>query len=490
MTIPNPFSDDSIVLGSTAPPFPFPTFRLDSAAQKHHAVIWGLTGSGKSRLLQSIFIQHLNKRHGVGMIEPHHDLSFDTLCYLLHKGFFKNQDSYDRLIYLDWGNDSFVPFNILADDGRTPPHSRALNCLEAMIRVWPELEQAPLFQTLFLSSLMALIANDLPITFLYQLLADSTFRKQCLERVTDPLVHQTFGSFEKLGRDQTEAAGSTLRRAFLLSFSPLARMTLGQPENWLNFRKIMDQGKSIIINLGNVNDHETRRLIGAMILVQIEQAALSRTDLQPSQRTPFTLLIDEWPSFAAQASTIATVLSQTRKFNLRLYLSGQSLSQVSSDRLTGALENCRLAISFGLGRDSAAIESRHIGKADPFLVKEEALTMTQHAQYMPVGEQFESWTQELQNLSPRLAYVKLHDRPAAKIKTLSVPDVQVDPGELAEVLGEYKRRYQRTQAEAEQAIAGISEKVSAQPNGQQTRPPAYTILFQQPNSSANNRPSN
>lgn len=394
-------SSEDIILGSTAPPFPFPQYRLNKKAQECHATVWGRTGSGKSKLLQAVFLQQLNKRHGVGLIEPHHDLSFDTLCYLVSKGFFKAEDSFDRLLYLDWGNGGFIPFNILAEDGRSDPHSRALNALEAMLRVWPELHDAPLFQTLFLSSLMALIANKLPITFLYQLLADTDFRNQCLQRVDDPLVHQSFDSFVKLGREQTQAAGSTLRRAFLLSFSPLARLTLGQPENWLNFRQIMDSGKSIIINLGNINDHETRKLLGAMLMVQLEQAALSRTDIPPSQRVPFTLLVDEWPSFAAQGETIGTILSQTRKFNLRLWLAAQSLSQVSSGRLTGALENCRLTVVFGLGRDSAEIQAKHIGKADPLVIKEEALTLTQHNQFLGIGEQFEQWTSELQNLSPR-----------------------------------------------------------------------------------------
>src|SRR5207248_8427597 len=104
--------------------------------------------------------------------------------------------------------------------------------------------------------------------------------------VDDPLIHQSFESFERLGREQTQAAGSLLRRAFLLSFSPLARMTLGAPENWLNFRKIMDEGRSVIINLGNVGDNETRKLLGALLMVQIEQAALSRTDIAPADREP------------------------------------------------------------------------------------------------------------------------------------------------------------------------------------------------------------
>src|SRR6185312_5362935 len=127
--------------------------------------------------------------------------------------------------------------------------------------------------------------------------------------------------------------------------------------------------------------------------------------------------------------TIATILSQTRKFNLRLYLAAQSLVQIDSPRLTGALENCRLLIAFGLGRDSAAIQARHIGRIDPYLIKEAGLTDTQHAQYLSLGEQFEGWTSALQALSPRQAYVKRHNQPAVKITTLTVPQPAVDARE-------------------------------------------------------------
>src|ERR1700688_3457682 len=103
MTMRWPGAED-ITLGTTAPPFPMPQLRLSPADQDHHATIWGRTGSGKSKLLQSIFLQHLNKGHGVGLIEPHHDLSFDTLSYLVAHDYFKDERAYERLVYLDWGN--------------------------------------------------------------------------------------------------------------------------------------------------------------------------------------------------------------------------------------------------------------------------------------------------------------------------------------------------------------------------------------------------
>ena len=465
----------AIVLGSTAPPLPFPRLWLNRADQAHHATIWGRTGSGKSKLLQSVFLQHFRQGHGVGLIEPHHDLSFDCLASLVASGFFRKQGAYDQLVYLDWGNGDYVPFNVLA--GRGTPQTVALNALEAMLRVWPELVDAPLFQTLFLSSMIVLIENRLPITFLYRLLSELSFRRRCLARVQNPLVQQSFASFERLGRDQVQAAGSTLRRAFLLSFSPDAQFSLGQPENWLDFRQIMDAGKGLIINLGNINDAETKKLLGALLMVQLEQAALGRSNLLPQDRRPFTLLVDEWSAFAAHEGTIETILSQARKYKLSLYLAAQSLAQVGSKRLSGALENCRISIVFGVGRDSAEIEAKHLGQADAFALKEAALTETQHALYQSTVEQFEAWTQELQHLSPRLAYVKLHDRPARKIRTLAVPESRPDPSELAEVLAEYRRRTQRTESEARMAVATLEDAVIG------TLEPArssYTSLFAGP----------
>ncbi len=472
-----------IVLGSIEPSMPIvrlPHFKLTPEDQKLHATIWGTTGSGKSRLLQSIFLQHLNQGHGVGLVEPHFDLSFDTLNFLTREGFFKNPDAFERLVYIDWGNDSYVPFNVLIPESpNSSPSTVARLVLDAMLRVWPELAEAPLFQTLFLSSIAVLVANGLPITFLYQVLVDAQFRSRCLQKVSDPLIHQTFAWFDALGRDQAQAAGSTLRRAFLLSFSPYTRLTLGQPDNWLNFRQLMDERKSFIINLGNVSDPEARLLIGALLLVRIEQAALSRADTLPSQRTPFTLLVDEWPSFAAQEKTIGHILSQCRKFNLRLYLSAQSLSQVGSTRLTGALENCKLTIAFGLGRDSAEIQAKHIGRADPFAVKEASLSQTQHSQYLSIAEQFETWTAELQNLDARIAYVKLHNKPPVKIRTLTVPSEPADQQELDGVLARYRALYQRSAADAEKLIGALGAPPPPPPssNGAGQAGPAYTRAF-------------
>jgi energy-coupling factor transporter ATP-binding protein EcfA2 len=466
-----------IVLGIAASANQDALVRLTPGDQQYHGMIWGRTGSGKSRLLQSIFLQHLSKDHAVCLIEPHQDLSLDTLNYLIDRRYFERSDAFDRLLYVDFSSEWVAPFNVLS--ANLSPKTIALHTLDAMLRVWPELRRAPTFQTLLLASVTVLVENRLPLTALHHLLSDSNFRQQCLASITDPLLLDTFARFGKIS-GQTQEAGSALRRAFLLSFSDVTGLALSQPENLLSMRQLMDSGRSLIVNLGSIGDPETRRLIGALLLVQIEQAALSRADAPHTMRRPWTVLLDEWPSFMSADEAIGTMLAQTRKFGLRLYLAAQATGQIGSDRLQAAMENCRLTIAFGLGRDSATQQSKQIATLDPFLYREDPVNM--RPRRVSTSEQFELLTQELQHLTPQEAYVKLDTHPAIKMRSLSVRDPHVTSRQLDAVLASYRHRYQRPKADAE-GLAAASLARFGPPVSSRSRTP-FTLFEQDSQASA------
>jgi hypothetical protein len=443
----------------------------------------GKTGSGKSKLLQWMMQSYIRhslagtgrpggySSHGATVLEPHHDLSFDILTHLVASGFYRRPDAYERVVYLDFGNDHFVPFNVLAGGG--DPHIKASLVLDAMFRIYPELEAAPTFTELFESGVVALIENRLPLTALHRLYTDRAFRRRCLKKVDhDEAVSQTFAHFEGLGRDRAQEAGSTIRRAFQLVFNPTARLSLGQPDNRLPFRRWMDEGRFVILNLGGVRDGLSRKILGAMLMVQLEQAALSRTDLPPQDRVQHTVMVDEWPTFAATEESLGHILSQARKFGLNIYLVCQSLSQISNTRLSGAFENCKLGVFFSLGHDSAEASSRRIGDFDPHTIKQSveggAFTLTgakegdghsptSHDQYMPIPEQVQVWMNELKGLSSRHCYVKIDGAKAVKIRTPLVPSPLVDTGELEAVLRTYREKYQRSRTEAEKQAADVAQ---------------------------------
>src|SRR5688572_25232737 len=74
-----------IILGSTNRWINIPLLqvRLGREEQRYHAAIFGRSGSGKSRFLQSIWLQHVTRGNGAGLIEPHNDLSKDCLKSLI-----------------------------------------------------------------------------------------------------------------------------------------------------------------------------------------------------------------------------------------------------------------------------------------------------------------------------------------------------------------------------------------------------------------------
>ena len=113
------------------------------------------------------------------------------------------------------------------------------------------------------------------------------------------------------------------------------------------------------------------------------------------------------------------------------------------------------------------------------------MTETQNNSFKALTEQFEQWAQELQNLSPRSAYVKLEGKPAVKIKTLKVEESRARPAQLQEVLSTYRRIYQRTRNEAERQMETLALPLPA-PKLHAATAPAYTRLFR----SAENERSN
>lgn len=461
-----------LTLGTYAPHLhPFTTVTLTPAAARYHGLIVGKSGSGKSKLLQHLMLSHIRaslseapragvySTHGATVLEPHHDLSFDILTSLVASGFYRRPDAYERVVYLDFGNDAYVPFNVLAGDGihQDDSHTRAGLVLDAMFRIFPELQAAPTFTELFQAGVVVLIENGYPLTALHRLYTDRTFRQRCLQAVQhDESVSQTFAHFDALGRDQAQEAGSTIRRAFQLIFNPSTRLALGQPDNALPLRRWMDEGRFIILNLGGMRDSLSRKIIGALLMVQLEQAALSRTDLLPQDRVQHTVMVDEWPTFAATEESLGHILSQARKFGLNIYLACQSLSQISGKRLSGAFENCKLGVFFALGHDSAEASSRQIGDLDPFAIKEasadDARSPTGHDQYLPLLEQVQLWTNQLKGQSPRHCFVKIDAAKPVAIRTPTVQTPRVDPAELAHVLATYRKRYQRNRSEAEQML--------------------------------------
>lgn len=450
-----------LVLGTTGPWWHKREVALEGSDISLHKHIIGLTGQGKSKLLASTYVQLLRQGIPAALIDPHSDLADDVLSMLNDESFFANPIANKRFLYVDFGRkDRFLPFNIL----KTPysAHDTARHVVEVCKRVWPALGDgaAPMFENVMLAAALTLIENDLPITNAPRLITDQRYRNDLLKNVPDEQVrhfwHTTFDSLRPT--DQLDQAQSSLRRIFLLTFSETLRYSLGQSENALNFRQLMDEGISVIYDLGGL-DPDTQRFLGCLLTVGYEVAALSRADQPLWERKPYHLYMDEFSQFSATSEEgLARILSLARKYNLSLGMAHQTFSQ-TSERIRGALGNA-MRIAFRLQPDDAAWMAQQIGEYDPLeikhMVEDEGAQGRSHPVFFSVAESYERLKTQLKALPKRHAVVKTGSG-YEQIKTLDVPISKTTRGQLEVIKESYGARLMTSRGRAVEEVDRISK---------------------------------
>ncbi|RIK32794.1 MAG: hypothetical protein DCC55_36200 [Chloroflexi bacterium] len=456
-----------------------------------HLYVVGQSGQGKSKFLQQLLYQLCFTNWGCGVFDPHSDLASDLLAQLAAypRGhpWLKNPANCQRLIYLDPSRDDYlVPFNIFRSTSSTP-YEIAENLVEAFRRVWPDtLSEAPRFAQILRNAALVLALKGLSLLELEPLLTNPAFRRRMLADIPDPLVVSFFThQFDRWGREQAIFASPVLNKVSAFLFKPQVRCMLGANDNYLDFRRILDEGKVLIVNLGGFHDEETQRLLGSLLVTSLEQAAFSRSTQAPSARRPFFCTIDEFPLFCSRDQTsLARILSECRKYRLHLGLAHQTITQLPGERIHGALENAKLKVIFGTGRQTAQAIVGDLFMPDPQAVKhevtDEQAQERSHPLYNPLAEQFETSTQTIQRLSHRRVLVKLPDtEQVAQVRVPVVPKSLLNTAQLerlkaylAQQVGEPRKDLETEIAErakAQQLVPVIAPSPPAVAAGKQQR---------------------
>jgi hypothetical protein len=411
----------------------------------HHQYVVGRSGSGKSFYLLWYMYQLIVHDQAVFLIDPHSDLA-NALLELLatlptgpdQQPWLSDPDNARRVIYFEPGRtDRQIPMNMLTSPNR--PYTIAQNVIEAFKRTWPEtLSAAPQFENIVLHSLLLLIEHRLSLCELPPLLMDQDFRQRLLETSQQPEIVNFFKQrFDRWGREQATRLESTLNKATALLLNPNLKHILGADINKLDLRSIMDQQQILIANLGTA-DHETTRLIGSLLTVNLEQSALSRANIPEHERRPFFAIIDEFASFVSQEGTaqaLAEMLSQVRKYYVNLALIHQGVHQLEhSNRLVGALDQAQLKCVFASGTRTGQMIAAEIFNPEPERLKrtdDETSQTGTRTQFQTLSEQKELFVQALRDQRKRQVFILPpgSNRPLA-LRTVTVPRPQVEPEDL------------------------------------------------------------
>ncbi len=311
------------------------------------------------------------------------------------------------------------------------------------MRTWARtLLEPPRFQQIMRSALATLIENQGTLCDLYPLLTDDDYRAEQLANIPDPKVAADcraffHNEFDQWGCERAGMISSTTNKVSALTDNPSLFYMLGQKENHIHIRRIMDEGKVLLVDLGDCDD-ETKKLFGTLMVTGFEQAALSRARAPLSTRKPYCLYIDEFQDFACHpgaTETFSQMLSQVRKFGLHLTLANQSIAQLSPGLQT-ALGNVQTIIAFRISRADAEALARVLGEVDLEAIKHENQTEVQHPIYSPMTEQWEAFVQHLTRQPVRQCTVKTADDRLAVIWPEVVRDRECEEKKLNWLLTE------------------------------------------------------
>jgi hypothetical protein len=414
-----------------------------------HIYVVGRSGKGKSKFLEGFLWQLIGLGQGCGLIDPHGDLANNLLKLLAYqpqgeKGrpWLANPANASRFIYCEPGRgDYFVPMNVLADKADRP-YTVATNVIEAFQRTWSQsLANAPQFKNVALHGLLLLIEHGLSLVELPWLLMDADFRGRLLEGSQNEEVVAFFQQrFSKWGGEQALRIESLLNKVTALTLNDSLKVMLGDNENRLDMRQIMDEGRILIVNLGTC-DHETRDLLGSLLTVRLEQAALSRVELEEEARSTWFCVLDEFQRFVANegsAQVLAQMLSEVRKMGLRLCLAHQGWHQLGNTRLEGALDQAQIKVVFGSGAKTARVVAEELFVADPEKIKHEVVDPQAqertHPYYENLLEQKELFVQALRRQRQREVVLLPPDSDQViGLRTLTVPAPSVGREQFEEL---------------------------------------------------------
>ena len=187
-----------------------------------------------------------------------------------------------------------------------------------------------------------------------RVLTDSKFVRELLPKVKDPIIRRYWTDQIAQTADfhKSEVLDYIVSKFGRFVTNKMMRNIIGQSESAFDFRKVMDEGKILLINLakGKIGE-ENSSFLGLILVPKILMAAMSRQDVPEDQRRDFYLYVDEFQNFATP--DFAQILSEARKYRLNLTVANQFIGQMEEEVKNAVFGNVGTIASFRLGVSDA-----------------------------------------------------------------------------------------------------------------------------------------
>lgn len=326
--------------------------------RRRHVYVVGQTGTGKSTFLGNMAMEDIKNGKGIAMIDPHGDLVNKILGHI-------PQNRIDDLIYFDPGDISRpLGLNMLDYNFDRPEEKTFIvNEMQGIFnKLFPPETMGPMFEQ-YMRNALLLLMEDMPnepatLIEVPRLFTDPEYRKRKLARIRNPVVIDFWEKEAvKAGGEASLANMTPYITSKFNNFisNDYMRPIIGQPKSAFNFREVMDEGKILLVNLskGRIGDINAN-LLGMIFTGKLLMAALSRVDISDvEKRRDFYLYIDEFQNFTTDS--IATILSEARKYRLSLTIAHQFIAQLTDATKDSVFGNVGSHIVFRVGAQDTEV---------------------------------------------------------------------------------------------------------------------------------------
>lgn len=328
-------------------------FGIRDADRLAHMYIIGKTGTGKSTLIEGMVRQDIAGGKGLALVDPHGDVVERVAASVPAR---RRRD----LVYLN-APDPAQPYgyNPLRRVRADKIPLAASGLLEVLKKMWGDAWGVRM-EHILRNALYALLERrDATLPAILRLLNDKRFRMEVTRSIRNPQVQafweSEFPGYSRLMRSDGIAPVQNKVGAFLAD--PTLRRILTEPKQPIRFRKVMDEGGILLVNLskGQLGE-DSAALLGGLIVTTIGLAAFTRADLAPDLRRPFHLYVDEFQSFTTLS--LVNMASELRKYGIGLVLAHQYLHQLEPEIRHAVLGNAGTIASFRTGPEDAPLLAR------------------------------------------------------------------------------------------------------------------------------------
>ena len=326
---PMEMGDEGILLGINSYRGRNTEIRMSREDRMRHMYVIGQTGTGKTTILKNMIAQDIKNGDGCCFIDPHGTDIQDILSYV-------PKERIDDVIYFDPAYTARpMGLNMLEYDPNYPEQKTfVVNELMSIFNKLFDMKTGggAMFEQYFRNS--AFLVMDDPesgctLLEITRVLGDKAFRDLKIAKCKNPIIKEFWVNAEKTTGDQSLANFVPYISSKFDNFisNDIMRPVVLQEKSSFNFREIMDNKKILLVNLskGRLGDINAN-LIGLLLVGKIQMAALSRVDMYGKKMNDFYLYIDEFQNVTTDS--IASILSEARKYRLSLTVAHQYISQL------------------------------------------------------------------------------------------------------------------------------------------------------------------